>query len=191
MAEKPEKNQKGKALSLVSRLITVLLCLILMAVVYVAAVLLQNDGDSEKGSFIVQEEKEPITRMQSATMADIPALSQLFGAELPYLKGVSVTGQGENAVHDGEIARVCTLTYPGVVITAVRPANAAPLLLRNGLSLSMRSDLTVLNLPASLAERGDTRCVYFVNETAAYSVYAAQSTEEEFLRILENLSWAH
>lgn len=190
MAEKPQKKQKSKIRSALSHLVTVILCLILMGTVYVAAILLQPDSDSEKGSFVVQEEKEAITRMQSAAMTDIPALAGLFGAPLPYLPGVNAAGQGENTAHDGETVRICTVTYPGVIITAVRPVSASPLLLRESLSLSMRSDLTVLNLPAALAEKGDARCVYFMNEDAAYSVYAVLA-EEDFLRVLDSLSWTN
>ena len=122
-------------------------------------------------------------------MTDIPALAGLFGAPLPYLKNVNATGHSANSSHDGETVRVCTLSYPGVIVTAVRPASAAPLLLRESLSVSMRSDLTVLSLPVTLAERQNARCAYFVTEDAAYSVYAAEISQEDFLRILENLVW--
>ena len=77
------------------------------------------------------------------------------------------------------------------MITAVRPASAAPLLLRGELSVSMTNELTVLNHPAMLASRGGAHCVYFTNESAAYSVYTPQAEKEDFLAVLKRMTWAN
>ena len=188
MAEKQNENKKRGPLF---KLLIIALAILLMALVYVAAVLLQLPGDMEENSFVVQEESEPVTRMQAADMNDAAALSALFGAPLPCLPGLTPSGQGGNTTHDGETVRVATLRYEGLTVTAVRPASAAPLLLHGDLSVSMRSDLTVLNLPAVLASHGDQYCAYVTSEHAAYSFYAAQATEEEFLALLQRLAWAN
>ena len=190
MEEATEKKPKSKARRFFGHLLSLILSLALMGMIYVAVVVLQPPGDEEMGSYVVQEEKEPLTRMQSATMSDAFALSRLFGAALPMLPNYAMTGKGANLSHDGEIARMAQIQYPGVLISAVRPASAAPLLLRENLAVSTRGDVTVLNLPAVLSARGDARCVYFVTEDAAYSVYASQASEEDFFTLLDRLAWA-
>ena len=164
-----------------------LAALVLMGLVYVAAVLIQSPADALEGSFVVQEEYEPVTRMQPVSTDDAQALVQLFGAPLPFLPGYTPVCEGTNAVYDGQTVRVATVRYDGLVISAVRPASAAPLLLRPELSVSLRSDLTVLNLPAVLSGKGNTRCVSFSNESAAYTIYAPNAEEEAFLSLLERI----
>lgn len=187
MAEIAVKSKKEH--KILKRVLAGLFSLFLMALVYVAAVLLQSPADNREGSFVVEDEPEAVTRMQAAAMNDAAALSRLFGAPLPALPSLTPNGQGENAAHDGQTVRKATLTYDGLVITAVRPASAAPLLLLSGLSVSLKSDLTVLNLPAVLCGRGSQRCVYMSNESAAYSIYAPNCSEDDFLALLERLVW--
>lgn len=181
-----EKTRNGKGA--VGRIFLVLGVVLLMAIVYVSAILLQIPED-ETDNYVVVEEPEPITRMQPATMNDARALAGLFGATLPYLPGYAMRGQGDNASYEGSVARIATLQYSGVTITAVRPASAAPLLLHKDLSVQLRNGLSVLNLPAMLAEKGNARCVYFSGADAAYSVYAQQAAEEDFFNMLGNLQW--
>ena len=181
-----EKTRNGKGA--VGRIFLVLGVVLLMAIVYVSAILLQIPED-ETDSYVGAEEPEPVTRMQPAAMNDAQALAGLFGAPLPYLPGYAMRGQGDNANYEGSVARIATLQYSGVTITAVRPASAAPLLLHEDLSVSMRSDLSILHLPAVLAGKGNARCVYFSGADAAYSVYAPQAGEQDFFNMLSNLQW--
>ena len=74
-------------------------------------------------------------------------------------------------------------------LSAVQPATAAPLLLHGDLDVELRSDLTVLNLPAVLASRGNARCLYFSDEAAAYALYAPDAAEDVFLSLIPRLSW--
>ena len=81
------------------------------------------------------------------------------------------------------------LSYDGFTVTAVRPADAAPMLLRAGLTLSADGDAAALGLPAALAVRGDARCAYFSDDMAAYSVYAPAADAETFAQLLSRLEW--
>ena len=188
MPEKKEKTKKDR--KILKWALSTLLSLLLMGLVYCAAVLLQGPADAREGSFVVEEEKEPVTRMQPAKMNDAQALADLFGAPLPTLPGQSAEGEGANAVHDGETARVATLRYGDTVITAVRPASAAPLLLRSGLSVSLRTDITALNMPVMLTGRDRIFCAFMTGEDAAYSVYVPDATENDFVSLLSRLAWA-
>ena len=131
-----------------------------------------------------------MTPLQATSSADASALARAFGARLPIVAGMAMNGEALNASHDGETARIATLRYSGFVISAVRPASASPLLLRGELSVELRSGLEVQNLPVMLSSRGDSYCAYFADETAAYTVYAAQASREDFLSLLDRIEWA-
>ncbi len=186
----PEKQGNGKGKGILKSIFAVLGAVLLMGAVYLAAVLVQSPTDGMAGSFVVDEGEEIVTRMQPAQSDDARALSALFGAPLPMLAGFAPIGQAGNTTHDGQNVRVATLQYEGLMITAVRPASAAPLLLRGELSVSMTNELTVLNHPAMLASRGGAHCVYFSNESAAYSIYTKQADEADFLAVLKRMAWA-
>lgn len=183
-----EEIRNGKKRGFVFKVLIVLGTLLLMAVVYVSAILLQIPED-ETNSHVAAEEPEPVSRMQPAAMNDASALAEMFGAPLPCLPGYAMRGQGDNANYEGSTARVAALQYSGVTVSAVRPASAAPLLLHEELSVQLRTGLSVLNLPAVLAEMGNARCVYFSSTDAAYSIYAPQADAQDFFNMLESLKW--
>ena len=185
----PEKQGKGNRVF--KTVFAVIGSVLLMGAVYLAAVLIQSPVDGLAGSFVVEDEEEIVTRIQPAQIDDAQSLASLFGAPLPVVPSLLIRGQAGNTTHDGQNVRVATLQYEGLVVPAVRPASAAPLLLRGELSVSLKSDLTVLNHPAVLASRGGARCVYFSNESAAYSIYTPQADEEAFLEVLKRLTWAN
>ena len=185
----PEKQGKGNRVF--KTVFAVIGSVLLMGAVYLAAVLIQSPVDGLAGSFVVEDEEEIVTRIQPAQIDDAQSLASLFGAPLPVVPSLLIRGQAGNTTHDGQNVRVATLQYEGLVVTAVRPASAAPLLLRGELSVSLKSDLTVLNHPAVLASRGGARCVHFSNESAAYSIYTPQADEEAFLEVLKRLTWAN
>ncbi|MBR5109225.1 MAG: hypothetical protein IK099_03435 [Clostridia bacterium] len=178
-----EETRNGKKTGIWGSVFLGLGALLLMGVVYVAAILLQMPDEEANAP------STPLTRMQPAAMNDAQALAALFGAPLPCLPGYAMAGSGTNADYEGSVARVATLQYSGVTITAVRPAAAAPLLLRKELSVEMQSGLSVLNLPALSASKGNARCVYLSGADAAYAVYAPQAAQEDFLSMLEKLAW--
>lgn len=165
-----------------------LLAVFLSAAVYLAAILLADLGEEDRQEWLVEEEQAPVTPMQAATDSDAGALAALFGADIPYLPGETPRGNARNTAHDGETVRMVTLQYPsGLEITAVRPASAAPLLLRGELSLSLRTDLSVFHLPASLTQKDGAFCLYFSDTDASYSVYLPNTTENAFLQTAERL----
>ena len=185
MADKP----KGICARLFSRLGGMILALLAAALIYLAAVLLQSPGANRQEGLITEETQPPVTRMQAATMNDARELARMFESRLPVLSGYQLSGQGVNTSHDGATARLVNLYYNGVTLSAVQPATAAPLLLHGDLDVELRSDLTVLNLPAVLASRGNARCLYFSDEAAAYVLYAPDAAEDVFLSLIPRLSW--
>ncbi len=163
---------------------------LMMAMIYLAAVLIQAPADGMAGSFVVDDGQDIVSRMQPVETGDAGDLASLFGAPLPMLPGLSPWGKAGNTSHDGLNVRAAVLQYEGLTVTAVRPASAASLLLRGELSVSMKNDLTVLNHPAVLAGKGGAHCVYFTSESAAYSIYTPQADEADYLAVLKRLTWA-
>ena len=185
-----EQTKKGKLRGALGVLWRGLLILAAMAAAYTLAVVLHMPTQVQSEDYVVVEDPVPVTPMQPASMNDPQGLARLFEAPIPALPGYAVSGEGGNTAHDGETARVAVLRYEGLTIMAVQPASAAPLLLREELNVSLRGDVTVLGLPAVMAERDGAFCVYFSNSWAAYSVYASQADEASFFAALEKLSWA-
>jgi len=184
------EKEKSKGLRRLARGLGALAAsLLVMGGIYLAAVLLQDPAEI-KNAPAAQEQPPAVSRMQSAAMEDIPALAGMFEAPLPMVPGFSCRGEAGNTAYDGGTARIATLTYEGLIISAVQPAAAAPLLLRGDLETSLQSGLTVLGLPAMLASRDNQQCLYFSNETAAYSLYAPSAGQEDFLALAERLVWA-
>jgi len=189
MAEKQEKNKFSRKIrGFFSGLTSLFLALILMAVIYAAAVLLDSPEKNQQNAWVVEEEETAVTPLQAATSSDARVLAQMLGAPLPQLTGHTPSGEARNTSHDGKTVRQITLSYPGLVITAVRPASAAPLLLRKDLTIQSRSDLTVMNLPAVWASKDSSHCLYFSSEFAAYSIYAPNAAEEEFLSVISQIT---
>ena len=182
MAE-PQKNKLLKRWSL--RALAALGLAAALCVGYLFAVLLPRAAIRREDRFLV--EAEPVTRMQPATMNQPTALAQMFEAPLPILPGYTAEGEADNAQYDGQLARVATLRYEGLTISAVRPAAAAPLIRQNGLSVT--GSVTVLNQPAVLARRGDSFCLYLTTDDAAYAIWAPEATEEQFDSVLSRLTW--
>jgi len=179
---------KGKGKRFFSALGGLILVLIAAGVIYLTVVLLQPPGDDGRDTYAAAT-RAPVTRMQAAQMDDAKQLARMYEGRLPAVPSLTPRGRGENKTHDGSAARLVTLFYNGVTISAVQPASAAPLLLHGEMDISTRSDLTALNLPAVLASRGSAYCLYFSDEDAAYSVYAPKATEEEFLSLIDRLQW--
>ncbi len=171
------------------RLLGALGAILLMAVIYAAVVLLDRPNADEQGMYAVTEEE--VAPLQAAQFTDPLLLAQSFGVEIPCLRGAPMRGTARNALCDGKTARLVTIEYDGMTITAARPASAAPLLLREQLSLSTEKTYTLLNIPATLASRGDERCLYFVTAAAAYAVYAPAMSEDEFLAAAGKLTLIH
>lgn len=185
-------NTGGKGMKrLLSGVLSLFLALVAIAAVWLGAVLIKNPAGEKQDSFVVEEEQTPVTPLQAASSTDAAELARRFGAFLPVLPGAAFSGEARNAEHDGQAVRMVVLRYDGVEVRAVRPVSAAPLLLHGELSVDLRSDLSVLNLPAVLAHRENAYCLYFSNDAAAYAVYAPNAPKEDFLALIGRLSAVH
>ncbi|MBQ4076014.1 MAG: hypothetical protein IJD39_12545, partial [Clostridia bacterium] len=88
MAQQNEKNSLLMRIKrLFSGLTSLILALILVAVIYVAAVLLHAPEGHEQNAWVVEEEENAVTPLQAASSSDVQSLARLFGAPLPAYSG--------------------------------------------------------------------------------------------------------
>ena len=117
-------------------------------------------------------------RIVAGESSDLTFLRNRAGCPLPYFEGQMFMGEIRNAEFDGENACIVTMTYQsGLVITAVAPREAAPLLLRKDMEVLMRGDGEIflagnVKLRALMCQGESGSCLYFETDSAAYSVFA-------------------
>lgn len=177
-------NQKGRNLW---KNFFYLLGLLLAAAICYLSILMISGQFSESRSL---PEADGIAPLQAGQSADIAALQEAFGAPLPWLEGYRFQGQAANVTFNGLNVRKITQLYEGFTLTSLRPAFASPLLLHGDLALSMETDFTVAGLPAALASKGTSHCLYFQTDDAAYSLYAENASRESFLALAERIAFA-
>ena len=86
------------------------------------------------------------------------------------------------------------LDFAGLTLHCVWPATAAPLLLEPDLTVMSlytedRYRFSVLSMPAIYAEKGERRCLYFSDESAAYRLYTESMGRDEFLAAAQRFQW--
>lgn len=118
---------------------------------------------------------------------DVRALAETFGQEVPALNGYPMHGQALNTTYNGRNVRMAILQYDGFTVTCVQPAFAAPLLMKNQLSLSLEEGFSVDGLPAVMAEKNGAYCLYFNTDHAAYSLFAPAADEDSFLQLAQKI----
>ncbi len=166
-----------------------ILAFLLVATFYLFAIMIEKPAADKQGQFAVVDDT-PVTRIQASSSTDIRTLARLFGAPLPGLSGQSVAGEARNASYNGQAALQFTLNYPGgIVLTAVRPVDAAPLLLRSNMSVVAQSGWSALSLPAMLAQDDDALCLYFSDEQAAFSLYVPGVNADGLVTVKNMLSY--
>ncbi len=74
-----------------------------------------------------------------------------------------------------------------VVISAVRPKESAPLLLKKGFTLSPKT-VYILDKQGTYQTKGNERNVYFSDDKAFYSIYTPNMEEDAFFELLKNLT---
>ena len=156
-----------------------LLILILCAAIYFSGVLMDRDDDGS--GFEVEAVREALTPVQPGVYESVAAVRAAVDFPLIALDEGCVA-QADNFDWQGTQARLVTLRFSsGIVITAVSPCEAAPLLKRSGMTLAGNTDLKVVTMDAALAMGPDGACLYFSSGQAAYCLYGPGMTGEQVL----------
>lgn len=146
--------------------ISFLLILLLSALLIIA-------GGSNTSSAVPSE--QALNTIGSLSDNNPSALAAHFGAPVPY---VLPTGSGrvEDTAYAGGYARKFMFNdRSGTIITAVRPAAAAPLLNPGGLSFDASQVYTIGDMHAVMATDNNGTYLYFSNEIASYCIYTPSS----------------
>ena len=173
---------------ILKRLFAVLLTLILAAMFVVLAVMAEKPAADKQGAAFTVTEEEPLSPVTVADTDNAYALARVFDDRVPVWTGEKFAGAIRNAVYEGAVARTASLNYDGAVISCVKPVSAAALLTRSELSVMLRSDLSILSMPALYAVKDNARCLYFSSESAAYSIYVPDMDEDAFFALAARLT---
>ncbi len=172
------------------RFLTVVAVLLCIAIAYLAAAMLDDPDTAGDEQWLVGGEQVELPAISAQTSDDARLLARAFGASVPVFSGARlVSGEVRQARWTGGRAYVLTqqMEISGLPFTlsCVRPADAAPLLLRDELALRVAGGgLSVLSMPCAVAGGADgALCLYFASEDAAYSLYSEQMEETAFLAL--------
>lgn len=171
---------------MIRKIITALAALLLCTAFYVLAVLADPVREKDNSKWLVKENTEinTVSRAESANQSE---LAGLLGVAVPRLPGDG-QGQVEDASYRGIRARLYSYRTDRGTVSAVRPADAAPLLLQNRYSLTGQS-VALLGMQAALATSGTSRCLYFAGDDAAYCLTADGMSEDDFLLLAGELAF--
>lgn len=173
------------------KIFSFLIALLLIGIYGLYTILAVRPSDSAP---IILTETEEIPYVHAEESADYSTLSRLFDHPFPLLPRAAFIGSIRTTRYDDRNARVLVLQYSQLTLTCVQPASAAPMLLRDGLIVkSLWSDqqrrYSILSMPVVYAENGSARCIYFSDESAAYSLYTPSLPLNEFLAAAGSLKW--
>jgi hypothetical protein len=172
---------------LIKKIITALAALLLMAAFYVLAVIANPARENDTTQWLVTEDAGAITAIGLTQSDSQQELADLFGAAVPRLPDGG-QGQVNDASYRGIPARLYSYHTGSVTLLAVRPLDAAPLLLASGYALSPQS-VPLLGTQASLAVSGASRRLYFAGDDAAYALTADGLSEADFLTAAGGLTY--
>lgn len=151
-------------------------------------------GRAGASGFEVRDEDAGAARIRPGESGDISEIRRECGFPMPYFPGQIMYGEMTNVPYDGKNAVRVTMTYPGgVVIEAVRPAEAAFLIKREGLAVQLYESLRVpfghmssSGISALMCSGKEGSCIFFSTEDAAYSVFGPVDGETLYRYIHEN-----
>ncbi len=180
----PGKKKKRRIFSAVAAAVMLLL---LCAALYFGGVLADRDDDPD-ASFEVVEEARSLAPLREGVYQSVEDVRRAVDFHLIVPDG-GCSVWAENASWEGKNAHLVTLTCPsGVTVTAVSPAQAAPLIRRSGMELTRMTDLKVINLDAALAVGRDGACLYFADAAACYCLYGEGMSGEDLVLLASSLT---
>ena len=168
------------------RKLSALFMLLLLAAVFFALPIL---GASKKHvSSDASESLQSIGGVQSTSLDNLIAA---FGCDVPHDRASGV-GVVEDVTLGSLNARILRWQRDsGLVISAVRPANAAQLLREDGLELDTQHMWTVDGAGLITATGARGSCAYYATEDAAYSLFLAGADTDALLSAVAILSFPH
>ncbi len=191
-------KRTGRLRRVLGGLLFLVFTLLSAALVCAAAVLLHSfDAEKSKNALNAADfevvEETAVSRITPGESSDINELRARCGFALPYFPGQLFFGEVSNAEYGGENAVRVTMRYQsGMVIEAVCPAAAAPLIRRSGQELELYDSLEVPfagmsgGIAALMAQGGGGSSLYFATGAAAYTAYAPVARETLYSYLSEN-----
>lgn len=156
-------------MGILKRLFSLLLALLVIAVFYVSAVLLEGGDSKQEEQFIVEAASLPLEPGAAQYEGGDPqALADAFGVPLPVPESF-VSGVTRDSRYHAYPSRQVSLEGGKAAIRGVRPASAAPSVLPGEL-LFTASDKALLGYPLLQAQAGGRTVYALVMEDAAFYI---------------------
>lgn len=156
---------------ILKRFLSLLLALLVIALFYVSAVLLEGEADKQGEQFIVEADTRPLTPGEALRGNDPQALADAFGVPLPVPEGFSA-GQTADSRYHAYLSRQIELQGEKAAVRGVRPASAAPAILPKDLVFTA-SDKALLGYPLLQAQSGGATVYALVMKEAAFYIVPA------------------
>lgn len=155
------------------RLLSLALALVVIALFYVSAVLLEGGDEGQAEQFVVEAASLPLLPGTAGYEGnDAQALADAFGAPLPVPEGFT-EGATQDSRYHAYLSRRITLQGGKATVKGVRPASAAPSVLPGEL-LFTASDKALLGYPLLQAQAdGQTVYALVMKDAAFYIIPAA------------------
>ncbi len=193
------KNEGGKVGGFTRKVLFFLFTVLTAAVLFLTALFMHDfdAGDAvsrhSAADFEVTEDVPEVSAIIPGESGDIGELRRICGFPLPYFAGQIMYGEAANAVYDGKKAVTVTMEYQsGVVIRAVRPAAAAPLIRFRGMETAAGNALRIPfagmsgGIDALMCRGTEGACLIFHTSDAAYAVFAPVDGETLYKYLSEN-----
>ena len=160
-------------MGILKRLLSLLTALVVIAIFYVSAVMLEGMNSPGEDRFTVEAASLPLVPGPGYRGSDAQALADAFGAPLPVPEGL-LSGETLDGRYHTYPIRKLRLEGRQETVLGVRPASAAPAVLPKELVFT-RSDKALLGYPLMQAQ-ADNKTVYalVMKDAAFYIVPGAE-----------------
>lgn len=165
------------------RLLALLLSLLVMAVFYVFAVMMEDEESKRTDAFVVEAPLAPLTRRDSLQTDNPQALADAFGVALPLPEGFAL-GKTSDFIYHTYLARSVTLQGTAATVQGVRPASAAGAILPKEADFVAGSK-ALLGYPMLEARVAGKTLYALITQDAAFFIDPHQEGEPGGFSLLE------
>ena len=170
-------------MKLFQRLTALLLSLLVMAVFYVFAVMMEDEESKRSDTFVVEAVQSPLVRQAGLESASPEQLAQAFGVAFPLPEGFEA-GKTRDFTWHARPAREIILRGAAATVRGVRPAAAASAILPRDADF-VSSSKALLGYQMLSAQAGGKTLYALVTKDAAFLIEPASLEEPGGFSLME------
>lgn len=170
-------------MKILRRLLSLLLSLLLVAMFYAFAVMMEGDQNRPSTQFVVEEVQQPLTDITPVQSQDANLLAERFGAAFPLPQGFQM-GQVQNGRYHTYVTRLITLQGEQAVVTGIRPASAAAAIAPKDAQFT-DSKRALLGYPMLVAKLSDHDLYSYITPDAAFFIQVQTDAQPGAFTLVE------